>query len=88
MNYDIWGAWSTTGVGPNAPLADACAGAGRQQGSATSAIAAWNAAGIPKNQIVLGTASYGHSFIVKKSDAYSSGTTLASYPPFDATVYP
>jgi len=87
MNYDIWGAWST-GVGPNAPLADACAGTGHQQGSATSAVAAWNAAGIPKNQIVLGTASYGHSFIVKKSDAYSSGTTLASYPPFDATVYP
>lgn len=89
MNYDIWGAWATPAVvGPNAPLDDSCAGAGRQVGSATSAVKAWNDAGIPKNQIVLGVASYGHSFKVKKSDAYSSGTTLSSYPAFDASVYP
>jgi len=88
MNYDIWGAWSSA-VGPNAPLADACAGADHQQGSATSAVAAWNAAGFPKSQIVLGTASYGHSFKIKSSDAYTSGTkTLASYPPFESNVYP
>jgi chitinase len=89
MNYDIWGSWSPS-VGPNAPLDDSCAAAANQQGSATSAVASWIAAGFPANQIVLGVPSYGHSFHVAQSDAFAAGsqTTLAPYPNFDATQQP
>lgn len=89
MDYDIWGAWASPAiVGPNAPLDDACASKEHQMGSATAAIENWTSAKFPKEKIVLGLAAYGHSFAVKKSDAYISGTTLASYPPFNASVYP
>jgi len=92
MNYDIFGSWSSA-VGPNAPLADSCAPAQYQQGSATSAVNAWMSAGFPANQIVLGVASYGHSYRVKPSDAFANNPTselglssvsqLVPYPPFD-----
>lgn len=92
MNYDIFGSWSSA-VGPNAPLADSCAPAQYQQGSATSAVNAWMSAGFPANQIVLGVASYGHSYRVKPSDAFANNPTSelglssvsqpAPYPPFD-----
>ncbi|KAH7889046.1 glycoside hydrolase family 18 protein [Phlebopus sp. FC_14] len=92
MNYDVWGSWSPA-VGPNAPLDDSCAPPGYQQGSAVSAVDAWTAAGIPAHQIVLGVASYGHSFSVSPADAFVAGGSgpgveLASYPPFNATNQP
>jgi chitinase len=86
MNYDISGPWSAA-VGANAPLHDACAPESEQSGSAVSAVDAWSAAGIPLNQLVLGVASYGHSFSVAKADAFKKGskTQLALYSPFDAS---
>ncbi|KAG1736822.1 glycoside hydrolase family 18 protein [Suillus lakei] len=76
-------------VGPNAPLNDTCASSANQQGSAVSAIKAWTAAGMPVNQIVLGVASYGHSFNVAPSVAFKSGTKhLAAYPAFVASKQP
>jgi chitinase len=88
MNYNIWGSWSEH-VGPNTPLNDTCALSVNQQGSAISAIKAWTAAGMPVNQIVLGVASYGHSFSVSPSAAFESGTkALAAYPAFNASKQP
>jgi chitinase len=88
MDYDVWGNWSST-VGPNAPLNDTCAVPANQQGSAVSAVKAWTDAGMPVNQIVLGVASYGHSFNVPPSNAYMSGAkTLAAYPAFNASNQP
>ena len=85
MNYDIWGSWSLT-VGPNAPLNDTCAAPQNQAGSAVSAVQKWSKAGIPLEKIVLGVASYGHSFRVHKANAFVSGssTLIAPYPKFDA----
>ncbi|KAL5514322.1 hypothetical protein ACEPAG_2410 [Sanghuangporus baumii] len=78
MNYDIWGSWSAT-AGPNAPLNDTCApSAAEQQGSAVSAVNAWTSAGFPASQIVLGVASYGHSFSVSTSNALSSSSSSSS----------
>jgi len=89
MNYDIWGSWSNT-AGPNAPLNDSCVAKPAQAaGSAVSAVAAWTKAGFPAHQIVLGVASYGHSFAVKKADALGKGKTLiTTFPPFDANAQP
>ncbi|TBU48668.1 chitinase [Dichomitus squalens] len=87
MNYDVWGPWSAT-TGPNAPLNDTCASAENQQGSAVSAVAQWSAAGIPTHQIVLGVASYGHSFHVNVSDAIDDSGSLRPYAPFDAALQP
>lgn len=88
MNYDIWGPWSAT-VGPNAPLDDSCAAADNQFGSATSAVKGWNTAGIPLDQLVLGVPAYGHSFRVRRADAFVNGTkTLVPYPKFDANDKP
>lgn len=88
MDYDIWGSWSSA-VGPNAPLYDSCASSSYQQGSAASAVNAWSNAGMPLDQIVLGVASYGHSYSVKPSDAFVSGTkTLAAYPAFNSSNQP
>lgn len=86
MNYDIWGSWSSA-VGPNAPLDDACASGANQQGSAKSAVAAWTKAGMQPHQIVLGVASYGHSFSVAPSAAVKNGA-LTAYPAFDASRQP
>lgn len=89
MNYDLWGSWSTA-VGPNGPLADACADAANQQGSATAAVDAWIAAGFPAEKLVLAVPSYGHSFTVDPSAAFVEGseTELAPYPAFDADNKP
>ncbi|KAG9316849.1 glycoside hydrolase superfamily [Chiua virens] len=89
MNYDIWGSWFPN-VGPNAPLKDACAASADQQGSAVSAVKAWTAAGMPVDKIVLGVASYGHSFRVAPSDAFvkDSQTKLVPYPKFNASRQP
>ena len=95
MTYDIWGSWSPT-VGPNAPLNDTCAATQNQAGSAVSAVQKWHAAGIPLGQIVLGVASYGHSFSVNKTDAFGPesashiGITslIGPYPKFNASAHP
>ncbi|KAF7421024.1 hypothetical protein PC9H_011543 [Pleurotus ostreatus] len=89
MNYDIWGSWSPA-VGPNAPLFDSCAAQGNRAGSATSAIVAWSTAGMPLDQIVLGVPAYGHSFRVRRAQAFELGSTtkLAAYPPFDKSQPP
>ncbi|KZT41563.1 glycoside hydrolase [Sistotremastrum suecicum HHB10207 ss-3] len=87
MNYDVFGSWTDT-VGPNAPLNDTCAPAHDQIGSAVSAVNAWTAAGIPAHQIVLGVASYGHSFTVSNQNALTSSGALALYPPFDKSNPP
>lgn len=81
MNYDLNGPWSTTGVGPNAPLVDSCSDV--KAGSATSAIAAWTGANFPADQILLGLAAYGHSFNVDPSKALDTSGKIASYPAFN-----
>lgn len=86
MNYDIWGSWSSA-VGPNAPLDDSCAPAPDQQGSATSGVKAWMAAGMPANQIVLGVAAYGHSFSVSPQNALQGGS-LVAFPSFNKNNQP
>lgn len=89
MNYDIWGSWSSA-VGPNAPLNDTCASPENQQGSAVFAVQQWTNAGVPLDKIVLGVASYGHSFEVATKDAFVDGsaTQLAAYPSFNANAHP
>ncbi|PIL36302.1 hypothetical protein GSI_01965 [Ganoderma sinense ZZ0214-1] len=87
MNYDVWGSWSST-VGPNAPLNDTCASVDNQQGSAVTGVALWTAAGMPVNQIVLGVASYGHSFHVDPHDAGNDRGIINAYPPFNASMQP
>jgi chitinase len=84
MDYDVWGSWSTS-VGPNAPLDDSCSST--PEGSAMSAVKAWTAAGFPASQIVLGVASYGHSFYVMTSAAMA-GSMLAINAPFDKSMQP
>ena len=92
MNYDVWGSWSPS-VGPNAPLNDTCMPT--KAGSAVSALNAWTAAGFPASQIILGVASYGHSFHVQTSAALSASTdgtsangSIALYPAFDKANQP
>ncbi|KAG1765390.1 glycoside hydrolase family 18 protein [Suillus placidus] len=88
MNYDVWGSWLPN-VGPNSPLNDTCVVSAKQQGSAVSAVKAWTDAGIPANQIVLGVPTYGHSFTVAPSDAFTAGKKkLAAYPSFNASDQP
>ena len=50
-----------------------------------SAVQAWTKAGLPKNQLVLGVASYGHSFLVTKSAALTQQGDISAYPRFEST---
>lgn len=83
--------WSAT-AGPNAPLNDTCVAEPSQAvGSAVSGVKAWTAAGIPADQIVLAVASYGHSFAVSNSAAFTTTggkKTLSPFPAFDAAAQP
>lgn len=89
MDYDVWGTWTPSGVGPNAPLNDTCAPSSQQEGSAVRAVEAWTKAGFPASQLVLGVASYGHSFSVASSAALDSATgEMEPYPAFDASNQP
>lgn len=74
MDYHVWGARSNA-VGSNAPLNNTCTSSANQQGSAVSAVEAWTSAGFPPSQIILGVASYGHSFKVTPSNPFASGST-------------
>ncbi|TFY71622.1 hypothetical protein EVG20_g1373 [Dentipellis fragilis] len=89
MNYDVWGPWSAT-TGPNGPLNDTCTSSANKAGSAVSGVAAWHAAGIPFDQIVLGVPGYGHSFRVAPKDALPHGAdgALATFVKFDANDQP
>jgi len=50
---------------------------------------AWTAAaGFPSNKIILGVASYGHSFHVNTSSVLDSSGNLKLYPPFDKSQQP
>lgn len=86
MDYDVWGPWSPT-VGPNSPLKDSCAPS--PQGSAISAVNSWYAAGFPVSQVILGVAAYGHSYFVRREDAYDGETgKIKPYVPFDRCQQP
>ncbi|CAA7261830.1 unnamed protein product [Cyclocybe aegerita] len=92
MNYDVKSNPSV-GAGPHSPLDDSCAPVGARFGSATSAVDAWTAAGMPKDQIVLGVPAYGHSFVVpsgEMSGSSDNGSTsiaaLQGYPRYEAGV--
>jgi chitinase len=87
MDYDVWGP-SSDSVGPNAPLNDSCVPAAEQQGSAVSAVKAWNTAGFPPTQIILGVASYGHSFRVEQSSALDASGNIQLYAPFNKSQQP
>jgi chitinase len=88
FDYDICGPWSSA-VCANSPLDDTCETPDFRFGSATSGVKAWTEAGIPANKLVLGVPAYGHSFRVRKADAFVNGTnTLASHPPFDHNDIP
>jgi len=80
MSYDI-SSNPSFGVGPSSPLDDSCAPTSARFGSVKSAVSAWTAAGFPKNQIVLGVPSYGHSFsILPGGSGENTSTTLPMYP--------
>jgi chitinase len=88
MNYDVFGPWSST-VGPNTPINDSCApSVSDQQGSAVTALAAWTEAKFPASQILLGLATYAHSYSVAPSDAFTASGALALYPPFNKSNQP
>ena len=53
-----------------------------------SAVKAWSAAGFPANKIILGVASYGHSFHVGNSSALDASGNIKLYPPFDKSQQP
>jgi chitinase len=71
-------------------LNDTCAPADSQSGSAVSAVAAWRAAGIPANQLVLAVAAYGHSWTVTPDNAFVNGKSgkLAVFAPADTAKPP
>lgn len=80
MNYDI-ASNSSFGAGPSSPLDDSCAPVSAQRSSAKSAVSAWTASGFPKNQLVLGVPSYGHSFSILPGSGQST-SALPLYPPY------
>ena len=57
--------------GPNAPFYDACHNSTQPEANAVGAFNAWNAAGVPASQMVLGIPSYGYL-------STSTATTLRS----------
>ena len=87
MNYDIWGSFSTN-VGPNSPLNDSCTAPRDMEGSAVSAVNAWNEAGFPKTQMILGVAAYGHSYHVNQSAAFDKAGNVKLYAYFDKSKQP
>lgn len=89
MNYDVqWQSSPSLGVGPSSPLNDTCVEPVNRHGSAVSAVNAWASAGMPHNQIVLGVASYGHSYHVNQSSAFQPDMqSLLAYPAYNSSVH-
>lgn len=85
MNYDLLSN-PTIGAGPSSPLNDSCAPKSARLGSAFSAVDAWTAAGIPRNQILLGVPAYGHSYVVPPSEISNPNVAHLSYPPFSLSL--
>ena len=87
MNYDTNGQGFSKTVGPNAPLYSGCGGSGNLTSSAEGAVHAWNKAGFPLEQIVLGVPAYGHGFRVSRNAAFLPNGQLAMNTTFsyDAT---
>ncbi|KIY71383.1 glycoside hydrolase family 18 protein [Cylindrobasidium torrendii FP15055 ss-10] len=83
MAYDFAGSWSKT-VGANAPLNASCADSS-DASSAMSSVELWNEAGFPLNQIVLGVASYGHSFSVASNTTLPESGEITTFPAFSGT---
>lgn len=83
MNYDIFSN-SSIGAGSSSPLDDSCAPVGARFGSAMSGMAAWTSAGIPINKLLLGVASYGHSFVVNSVQPGDSSAPV--YPSYSDTI--
>jgi chitinase len=56
----------------------------------TSAVQAWQKSGMPLEKLVLGVPAYGHSYRVRKQDAFVSGSTdqIGLYPRFDSSSPP
>ncbi|GAB5587422.1 hypothetical protein Unana1_02322 [Umbelopsis nana] len=75
MAYDIAGNWNTD-TSSNAPLYSSKYDAS----SGSAAIAAWNKAGIPKSQIVLGVPFYGFTIDTKKPISASTGQNVPLNP--------
>jgi len=67
---------------------DSCAPASDQDGSAISAVKAWSTAGFPSNHIILGVASYGHSFHVNNDSAVDASGNIKPYAPFNKSQQP
>jgi chitinase len=59
-----------------------------QEGSAMSAVKAWTGAGFAADQVILGVASYGHSFHVDNTNALDASGNLKLYPSFDKSQQP
>ena len=74
------GPWTTTGVGPNAPLDDTCSKV--PNGSALKAINTWIGAGFPSSKVVLGVPAYGYAYTVPPSSAIDGNGNLVDHPPF------
>jgi chitinase len=87
MVYDIYGSWSST-TGPNAAVNDTCAAPQNQQGSAVSAIHAWENAGFPRDKMVLGVPAYGRLFNVTPANAFDAQGKLQPYAIFNKNNTP
>ena len=53
-----------------------------------SAVKAWSGAGFPVHQIILGVASYGHSFYVTPSNGVDASGNIKLYASFDKSLQP
>ncbi|THH31015.1 hypothetical protein EUX98_g3198 [Antrodiella citrinella] len=87
MDYDIWGNTSPS-VGPNAPLNDTCYENSPVPGSSVSALSSWTTAGFPPDKLVLGVASYGHSYTVSTVLALNTSAPAATNGTLPILAYP
>ncbi|KAG2187168.1 hypothetical protein INT44_004840 [Umbelopsis vinacea] len=70
MSYDLNGIWGLT-TGPNAPIIKGLAGV---KASVVQGVTDWHKAGMPIEQIVVGTPFYGHNMTSIKSMTKNAGT--------------
>jgi hypothetical protein len=53
-----------------------------------SGVQAWTAANFPREKIILGVGSYGHSYSVQPSDAIDASGNIQLNPPFNKDLQP